>query len=402
MATLSNEYKKMLLSMKPDDITATFINDYLADRAERVDGKLKVLPAKIRTNDTFTLLPGEYFNKEKVLTNVGLFIFNKFFIEESFQKVIGYVNTPVDAKVEADIEKKLSNALLNDVITVEQMVTFLNKLQWFSKQFNSVFSNSFTMNSVKPLPEVVKRKNELLKQHSETLKNGDVVTAVKIEKELTELAKEKLKDDPGMNLYKSGARGSFNNNYKAISIIKGPVFNPSTGKWDFVSSNFVDGINKDEIPVYGNAVVTGAYPKAVGTQVSGYSAKQLTAAFQGIVLDVPGSDCGTTQYLEIKLNPWLKNDMRYRYIIERGNLVLLDDETIDKYVGKTVKLRSPLFCKGDKLCSKCAGQMCEKLGITNIGLTTSRAATSLLQMSMKKFHDTTASIVKIDINDMTL
>lgn len=402
MATLKKEYKDLLMSMKPEDITATFINDYLADRAEKVDGKLKIIPAKIKTSDTFTLLPGEYFNTEKVLTNAGLFIFNKFFIEESFQKVVGYVNTPVDADVEAGIEKKLSTALLNDVITVEQMVKFLNRMQWFAKQFNSVFSNSFTMNSVKPLPEVVKRKQELLDEHEEILKNGDVVTAVKIEKELTALAKEKLKDDPGMNLYKSGARGSFNNNYKAISVIKGPVFNPTTGKWDFVSSNFIDGINKDEIPVYGNSVVTGAYPKAVGTQVSGYSAKQLTAAFQGIVLDKPGTDCGTTNYLEIKINPWMKNDLRYRYIMERGKLVLLDDENLDKYVGKTVKLRSPMFCKGDKLCSKCAGQMCEKLGITNIGLTTSRAATSLLKMGMKKFHDTTASIVKIDINNITL
>ena len=402
MATLKSEYKQLLLKLKPNDITASFIDTYLADKAEKVDGKLKTIPAKMKTNDTFILEAKEYFNKERVLTNVGLFIFNKFFIEESFQDVIGYVNTPIDAKVESEIEKKLSVALLNDVITVDEMVTFLNKLQWLAMQFNSIFSSSFTMNSVKPHPDVVKRKKQLLDENKEKLDNGDVITAVKIEKELTNLAKEKMKNDPGMDLYNSGARGKFSNNYKAISVIKGPIMNPTTGKWDFVSSNFIEGINKDEIHVYGNSVVTGAYPKAVGTQTSGYSAKQLTAAFQGIVLDKPGTDCGTTQYLEIVLTPWMKSDMRYRYIIENNKLVLLDDKIIDKYVGKKIKLRSPLYCKNDKLCSVCAGQMAEKLGITNIGLTTSRVATTLLNMGMKKFHDSTASINKLDINTMTL
>lgn len=258
MATLSAEYKKMLMDLTPDDITASFIFEYLADKSKKVDGKVKIIPAKIKTNDTFTLKSNEYFNDKEILTNVGLFIYNKFLFEESLYKVTGYINTPVTASVQKDIESKISTALLNDVIETHDMVTYLNKTQWLSMQFNSVFSASFTMNTIKPNAKVMKRKDQLLKEHQKDIENGNVNVAVNIEKELINMAKEELKDDPGMNLYDSGARGSINNNFKAITVIKGPVYNPSTDKWDFVSSNFMDGIQKSEIPSYGNSIVSGA------------------------------------------------------------------------------------------------------------------------------------------------
>lgn len=402
MAMLKPEYKQMLLKMKPEDITATFIHTYLIDTAVKENGKVTIVPSKMKTSDKFDLLPSEYFNKTKVTTNVGLFIYNKFIVEESFQEVLGYIDTPINSKKLAEIESKLSKALLNDIITPEQMAIYLNKNQWLTMQFNSAFASSFTMNTIKPIPEVVARKEKLFKENKEKIDNGDVITSVKIENELLDMAKEKLKNDPGMNLYESGARGKFGNNYKNMTIMKGSVFNPATGKYDILPTNFVDGIDKKDIHVYGNSVVTGSYPKAVGTQTSGYSAKQLTAAFQGVVLDKPGSDCGTKGYLEILLTESLKKDMTYRYVIDKNKLVLLDETNINNYVGKKIKLRSPMYCIGDKICSKCAGMMYEKLGITNIGLTTSKAATSLLQMGMKNFHDSTASINKIDINNISL
>lgn len=263
MAVLKDEYKQMLLNMTPEDITSDFIFNYLADTSKKVDGKLVSVPSKIKTYDTFTLKKGEYFNTETVTTNVGLFIFNKFLIEESFSKVVGYVNTPVNAKIQKNIEAKISQALLNDEITVDDMVKYLNKLQWLSKEFNAVFSGSFTMKTLKPVPKVMKHKEKLVKENEEALKKGDITVAVNIEKELLNMAREELKDDPGMDLYNSGARGSFDNNYKNIAVIKGPVYNPVTNKYDFVSSNFMEGIKKDEIPIVANSIPAGAYPKAV-------------------------------------------------------------------------------------------------------------------------------------------
>ena len=402
MAVLSDKDKQYFLSLKPKDISAKFIIDSFADKGKKENGKFVNVPSKYKTYDTFVLEKGEYTNTEKVTTNVGLFIVNKFLFEKDFSKVLGYINTPITGKVLSGIDDKLSNALLNDKITVEQMVSYLKRLQWLSMQFNSVFSNSFTMKTLKPVPSVMKMKDKMMKENEEAIKSGDVVTGVKIETELKDAAKKELAGDPGMDLYDSGARGSFDNNYKNIALMKGPVYNPTNQQWDIVGSNFMNGINKEDIPSYGNAVVAGQYPKSVGTQVSGYFTKQLNAAFQGVILDVPDSDCGTKGYVEIIITPWVKKDVMYNYIVEGTKLVLLDDTNIDKYINKKVKMRSPMFCIGDKLCRKCAGVMFDKLGIENVGLTTAKVSSTLLNLSMKKFHNSTASVTTIDLNNITL
>lgn len=399
---LKDTDKSYFLSLKTSDITADLIIDLFGDKSEIVDGKMKTIPSKYRTNDTFKLKKGEYFNTTDITTNCGLFIFNKLLIEEDFSKIIGYVNEPVTKKVQGGIDRELGNALMDDKITTDQYVKYLNRTQWLSMQFNSLLSGSFTMKTIKPLPSVTKAKEKLLKDNKEALDSGDVLTAVKVETELKNIARKELEGDPGMDLYNSGARGSFDNNYKAISIIKGPVYNPTTGKWDMVGSNFMEGIQKDDITSFGNAVVTGAYPKAIATAVSGYMAKQLTAGFQGIVLDEPGKDCGTKGYMTITLTNETYKNFMYRYIIEGKKLVMLDESNIKSYIGKEVKMRSPMYCIGDKLCRYCAGELYTKLGITNIGLTASRVASTLLNLNMKKFHDSTAHTAKLNKDKITL
>ena len=133
-----------------------------------------------------------------------------------------------------------------------------------------------------------------------------------------------------------------------------------------------------------------------------YFGKQITAALQAVVLDKKGSDCGTKKTLKILFKKDLTKDLLYRYIIENGKIVLLDDNNIGKYYDKIINLRSPMCCVGNKLCRICAGQMYEKLDINNIGLTSARVASTLLNLSMKKFHDTSLKISKIDINDISL
>ena len=409
MGKLSDKDKAYLLSLKPGDITFELLLDLFADKSQLdkdpkglTGTRLKVIPCRIKTSDEFDLAANEYFNKEKVHTNAGQFIYNKLIVEKNLSGVLGYIDKPINSSVLGGIEDKLSKALLNDVITVDQMVEYLNTTQWLSMQFHSVLASSFTMKSLKPIPKVVQTRNKLIKENKDKLDKGDVDAAVKIEKQLLAIADEELKGDVGMNLYKSGARGSFGNNFKNISVMKGPVFNPVTGQFDVVTSNFMEGINKDEIPVYGNAIITGAYPKAIGTAVSGYFSKQIIAALQAVTLDKPGTDCGTKGYLTITIHPGNETDFLYRFVIENGKLVELTDSNIKSYVGKTVKMRSAMYCTGKKLCATCAGKMYHKLQIDNIGLTAARVSSTLLNLSMKKFHDSSAKINQVKINDLIL
>lgn len=258
---ISEKDKQYLLSLTPDDITKTFILNTFSDRAERVNGTMKVIPARISPNDTFYLEKGEYFNKERVLTTCGLFIMNKLLIERDFVDVLGYCNNPITAKELKRIESVLSDALIEDEITTEQYGTYLNRVQWFGLQFNSAFVSSFTMSTIKPNKQVIDHRNKVVAQNKKKLDEGDVITAARAEKEVLDKAREALKGDPGMALYDSGARGSFDNAYKNNSAIRGPVYNPSIDKWEFVSKSFVEGLDKEDIAVMANTIVTSELPR---------------------------------------------------------------------------------------------------------------------------------------------
>lgn len=127
--------------------------------------------------------------------------------------------------------------------------------------------------------------------------------------------------------------------------------------------------------------------------------KQLSAAFQSVVSDEPGSDCGTKEYITIEITNKNKKDYKYRYIVEGNSLVCLYPDIIDKYVGKMVKMRSPMFCHSQKYCSKCLGEYYYQLGIRNIGLTTNRVGSTLLNLSLKSMHSNVISSTIINIDD---
>ena len=81
---------------------------------------------------------------------------------------------------------------------------------------NASLSAEFVMTN----PKISKRKEELLKQNDTAIKNGDSVVTAKIEEELLGMAKEEFKDAPAMQIYNSGCRGSFGNNYKCTSVMR--------------------------------------------------------------------------------------------------------------------------------------------------------------------------------------
>lgn len=399
---LSDVDKKYLLTLETKNINFALLLSLFSERVTRTGSSLKKQEGRMKSSDEFTLAPGEYFNQGKILTNAGLFIYNKLIIEEKFQKITGYINDPINSSVLNKIEDKLSKALLNDKITVADFVQYLNRIQWLAMKLHAVICGSFTMKTLKPDPKVIAERNRLLKANRADIDAGDVITVAKIEKTLLDMADKELGDDHGLDLYRSGARGSFGNNFKNISVMKGPIFNPSTGKYDIIENSLMEGIKKKDLPVLANAIITGAYPKAIGTATSGYFSKQIIAALQAVVLDKVGSDCGTKAYLDIIIPEKSSNDFLYRYIIEGTKYVLLDDDNISKYAGQRVKMRSPMYCINKNLCRICAGAMYDKLEINNIGLTAARVSSTMLNLSMKKFHISTVQITEIKPENMIL
>ena len=192
--TITKEEKDWLLSLSPDDITLDLLQNMFADHYDAV--RKKIVKSKFNTYDEFTLKAGEYTNDSTITTNVGLFILNKFLFEKDLVPVVGYVNKPFSKKQIGAVMGKLNNALLEDRITEEQYITYLDRMTWIAFSINTEVCTSLTINGVKELPEIKKSKKEYLKKHPEVFnEEGDPIYATQMEQEMLRIAKDLLKDD---------------------------------------------------------------------------------------------------------------------------------------------------------------------------------------------------------------
>ena len=85
-----------------------------------------------------------------------------------------------------------------------------------------------------------------------------------------------------------------------------------------------------------------------------------------------------------------------RYIFEKGKTVVLLDDNIDKYVGKNVKLRSPMTCSmKNGVCYKCCDYIWELKNLQILNVVPASISSTILMTSMKAFHGTKVNIYEI-------
>lgn len=409
--SLSIEDKKYFLSLKKEDLNFENFVDWFGDTVNLTDNDKTKPKVKSKYNpcDTLTISPEEYslVHGEPVKTTLGRLIFNKVLIESlGFDNIFEYQNKVFTAKVYGGFDTAIANALKEDKISVSQMRDYVDTRDWFGLQVHALITSSFTPEVMKLPPEVVELKKKLMKENEEALKAGDERVIEKIEQQLIAATKKALDGNIGMDLYISGARGSVDNHLKNIMLTRGAVQNPVTKEYDIIENSLMDGLAKKDIGTHSNMIVSGAYPKAVGTQVSGYMSKELLAAFQGEVLGPKDSDCGTLMSIKVKLTDGNYKDYLYRYVKVGKELVMLTSTNKTQFVGKEVEMRSPMYCIGvgkEKcLCNKCAGDYYYILGKPNIGLSTSKCATTITQLNLQKFHKNLVKTQQIDVNDMLI
>lgn len=392
-----------LLVLKQSDVSYSVIMNLLGS----FNGK-----SLCRQYDTFEVPIGgfkftnqkgkEVSNTNPFITTIGIWIFNIFFLRDfGFSWLFGgYLNENVKKGLFEDINQKLVYALAEDKIDVDSYKRFLDYTQFFMP-YETILSPNHTEKILTCTKLIEKKKQEFLKKYGDEIKKGNIVVAEQMEKELLAYAKEILKDDPSLDVYESGAGGSFGNNFKNMYVMKGAIRDPDPNakqEFNIATSNFIDGIAADEYSLFANALSNGPYSRAKKTEVGGHWEKLFGAAFQTVILDEPGTDCGSDKYITIELTKKNLPDFMYNYIIKsNGELEELTSDNCDKYIGKQVKMRFSAFCKSKTgICNKCAGNFFYRRGARNIGLATIQIPSTLKLRSMKAFHDTTIKTSEID------
>lgn len=349
--------------------------------------------------DTIKIPKGMYGNSKKnknsFTTTIGLWVFNKSFIEP-LSDVLGYINETVNKDKYEEINTTLSYALLENKITVDQLKDFIMQTQ-IIMSCASAICPSHTMDMLLITNKAEAKKKQLEKENAEGLKNKDLKAMKNVEDGLIDWAKDQLKDSESVDMYQSGARSSWGNNFKNMYLIKGPI-KQTDGSFNYVSSSYISGMEKKDYANINDSAVFGPYSRARKTETGGYLEKQFTNATQHIKVLKPGSDCGTKNTITVTLTKKNIKDWMYCFILgNNGTLTEITSETKDKFIGKTVKIRFSAFCKAKNgcICEKCAGSLYNRIGIENIGLGCMIMASSMKNSAMKSFHDSTTSLVRI-------
>lgn len=364
-------------------------------------GDFKSHKRKYNVYDILRVPKGTYHNnKNEFTTTIGRWFFNKAVIDyNDLFPIFQYINNEITKGAYKKMNNKLSYALLEDRITVDQIKGFIMSFQKLMP-YTTIICPTATEGFLTISNRIAPKKKELLKKYEKEIKEHNALEYNRLEKELLDYSLDLLEEDgdEALDLLKSGAGADIGNNYKNMYITKGAQKNPDPTKpFNIITSCYAEGMSREDYPKICNSLAAGPYARACNTADGGYVEKLFLSAFQHLVLDKKGTDCGTTRTIEVTLDNTYLPLVMYSYIVEGGKLIRLDSTNMDKYAGKKVKMRFSSLCEHEKICNKCAGDLFYLLGTTNVGVITPQLAACVKVISMKAFHDSTDKYRMMDI-----
>ena len=223
---------------------------------------------RFNTYDIITIPKGSYGEKKKnknnIVTTVGCYIFNKGLIEE-FSDIFCYINEAVDKDGYEYINKIVSYQVLEDKVTVEQLKQFIMQPQIYMS-CTSAIAPSHTMKLLLLSEEVEAQKKKLLKDPKYKLiadgkGHEDLKLVEDFESELLNFAKDALKDDMSVDMFASGARSSWGNNFKNMYVGNFTI-QQTDRSYSVVLSSYMSGMKKEDFAKVNDNGVVGGYSKA--------------------------------------------------------------------------------------------------------------------------------------------
>ena len=390
--------KKYFLSLKPEQLGIK-MQTHLFGRTADPKTK-KINEPRYNVTDRVKLKANEYINTKDVDTTLGRIVFNKICIENYIKDIIPdhYWNIPLNKGGVKNLFGLVAEAVKYGKLSTEAAWKWEKAIEFYSLKGAVIYNSSYNADLLNPRKDLIKKRDEFIKNNP----NATTAEYAEFEKQITAEANDKLRSNPGIGLYDSGARGEISDQYKNISIMIGPVYNPATAQMEPVNTNFIEGFNKEDLPKAGNMLISAAYPKSCATADSGYITKQYYAAFQSIYVDDEGTDCGTKSYINVYLTDKNFGKYEFQYIMENGKPIMLSQDNKSKYVNKFVKLRSPMCCISEHVCNICVGQFPYITGIKNMGITFATIPNAAVDGGMKKFHKSAIQMDDVDVNTLIL
>lgn len=325
-------------------------------------------------------------NKERFVTTYGRYFVNQFLIASVFSKA----GTLPELKFRNDtwsikkFEKVLGQLLLNKKVTVDECNKYIDH-GYFISGFGELCGATMTRKGLIPDDNLIKTRNALFEKYKYALDDPRIM--IIIDNELIEQDKANLRNDPSMDFF--GARSkTFTVDRKNQNSAVGMVsrFGNEKGQYNYIKNSLYEGLKPEYFALQMDESRRGFYDRAVETQVAGVDTKFVVNTFQST--RICEDDCGTKRHLTITIHGDVATSYLGRYVeVERGKYELITPENIKSFIGKEIKLRSPMYCESkDGYCVMCCGKYFKDLGYRNPATLMMDITRVFTTMAMKSMH----------------
>ena len=334
-----------------------------------------------------------------ITTTIGRYLMNAFLLVPLFGDSVPYHNAELTQK---QYEKYLGEQILAKQISPEIAKTKGIDNYFFLLSRPELFSPNITVKALTTDPEIPKVRAQLIAERKDRLEAGDPTAMSEVETPLIQMDKDRLKDDPSIHYYLG--KDDFSNKRKKLLVVTGSIETfGKPGQFKFIDTPLADGWSYYGTPILINESRHGSQSRAIETAKGGEDAKYIGRVFASLYITEP--DCKTTKGMEETLRPDNFEDNFNRYIIETdGSLILLDNNTAEKYMNKTVTFRSPFMCQAKKgFCAKCISHTFEALGQEALLTAVRNISAQFTTDSLKRSHISGVKTFKItNLNDFLM
>lgn len=348
-----------------------------------------------------SLKVGDIPNVDRDLdTTYGNLLFNMVALVYPFHDKVPFRTGHIKTKaIEADLVKRLisdgAEPVINDQpidnpIYVSEFLNYVDAVMSL-EGYSQLCVPSATRKTLTRDPEIPKRRDELLEKYKGQLDDPSVVA--KIEEELIKMDKAWMAGDLGEGFYHKDK--SYNVIRKKMHLLGG--YEAAFGeRGKTIRNSLSEGWDTDDFPTLVNSLREGTYNRGAETQLGGVAAKTINRMFQNT--RISEDDCGSTLGMEHDITEKNKKEfIGFFRINGNGNPELINEKTVDNYVGKRIKMRSPMFCRIDRanFCKTCLGNANSE-NPTGLGSLAGAVGSQLLYIKMKKMHGTSLKTVPFD------
>ena len=340
--------------------------------------------------DQFTVGPGMIANYEEDRkpenTDVGKFLWNYILFVDPFNTLIPYRNTVFKI---GEIDDQVAKLILDGKAGRPEYNKYMNNGAWLGCD-GTITTPTFSEKSLTSDPNMKKRKKELFEKYHNA---KDPLVIAQIEKELIELDKNWIRGDVSEAYYFGAGSKAFNEARRKMYIGFGltSTFDKNSSDFMYTDNSLAEGWEYEDLDKAINQVRKGVYNRSRETAKGGEQTKLLLRTFQDtrIVMD----DCGSKQGQEFTLSEANYDSVIGMHLL---NGEILTEENKSKYLGKTVKLRFPTYCKAEGgFCYVCMGERLRKLRAKVVGHLGITATSSMQAAAMKSFHVSGVSLYEI-------